>query len=517
MSEKVPGMRYLAKADHLYSMSYASQKMGFYLGDFDPDHGVSGEAGIDDDRHIFICAGNRAGKGASLLIQNLIRWDADENGDGGGIFCIDPKGENAAITACRRGYIETAKEWGSSVRHCLERPVAILDPLGIVKGAAKAYRVNYNPFIDIDIDDDDGAAGEVETFCECVVMQEEGNGAHFTESASTILAGAIEYALNTYPREQVTWSFIRDLLFKGLRQKKPDKGDHPFAKKLYEVETPEGLSIMAGSIIDGAENRELGSIQTTLMRQMKWLNDRRMIDHLEGDGFSLKTAIRENWSVYVCIPPAMINRFRRWLRLMVGVALDAKTQSPFEHKGSQTLFILDEFAALGAFSQIETGASNLAGYGVKLVPVIQNIGQVQKTYKENWETFLGNAGAFIAWGLNDKASEDYVSQRVGLAMQPVRSFSQSENLSAREAQKDDVETQKAGSGSSESISLQALPIIWPNEVHEFGARETMRAFVVRASGKPCVVERINYFNSNLTGEGYYDDPNYIVAWEEKNG
>ena len=514
----IPFIEKFTNGDDLKEFAFAQQKNGFYLGKFHPDHDRSGEAGIEDDRHVFVLAGNRAGKGTTILIQNLLRWTPDENGKGGGIFCIDPKGENASITACARGDELTARKWGSRVTHCMNQKVAILDPLGTVKGPARAYVRKYNPFIDVDIDDHDGAAGEMETACEAIVMQEEGSGAHWTESASTILSGTIEWALHTQPREKVTWPYIRKLIFDGLRQPLDRERDYstPFTRQLAEVETPEGLSQAASAIIEGAGANERGSFQTTLMRQLKWLNDRRMTAHLEGDGFSLKQAILENWAVYVCIPPGMINRFRRWLRLMVGIALDAKTQSPFDHEGPQTLFMLDEFAALGSFSQIESGASNLAGYGVKLVTVIQNIGQLEKTYERNWETFLGNAGVIIAWALNDKASEDYISQRVGQSMDLVQSMSSSMNEKVTENDAFDAEPDKpagARTGVTESYSYQPLPILWPNEVREYGGRGEMRGFIITAEGKTFTTLRVPYYDRAVAGR--FDSPEFIKEWEEK--
>ena len=80
-------------------------------------------------------------------------------------------------------------------------------------------------------------------------------------------------------------------------------------------------------------------------------------------------------------------------------------------KGPQTLCLLDEFPALGRFKAIEESAGYMAGYGLKLVPIIQNIGQVKTLYDKNWETFLGNAGAIIAFGLNDKDSANNTHQR----------------------------------------------------------------------------------------------------------
>ena len=52
--------------------------------------------GVRDDRHMMTVAGSRAGKGISTIIPNLLEYP-------GSVLVIDPKGENARITANRRG------------------------------------------------------------------------------------------------------------------------------------------------------------------------------------------------------------------------------------------------------------------------------------------------------------------------------------------------------------------------------------------------------------------------------
>ena len=127
---------------------YGASSSAFLLGLAHPDHEVNFPVGIEDDRHLFIMAGSRAGKGTSIIIPNLLHWQ-------GGVFCIDPKGENASITAMRRGTKGKAKGTGTSTRHFLGQNVAILDPMNIVRGAAKIYRVSYDPLADIDVSTDD--------------------------------------------------------------------------------------------------------------------------------------------------------------------------------------------------------------------------------------------------------------------------------------------------------------------------------------------------------------------------
>lgn len=463
----------------------------FLLGRIHPDHGRNSPAAIKDDRHIFMVAGSRAGKGTTMIIPNLIDWR-------GGVFCIDPKGENASITAMRRGDSDEAKKTGTSVRNFLGQKVAILDPFGTVRGPARKYRVNYDPLSDIAIGSDE-EADQIQTLAEAIVVAETGTGAHFSDSAETLLAGIIEAVLHTqHDPAQHTLAFCRAAFQSGIQKLKVYLDKTP--------ETPGRLAKDAFAILEDAGEEEGGSFSTTLSRQLRWIADPRMQRHLSNNEFSLVDALRENASVYVCIPPSRIPRMKRWLRVILRIALDAKMNSPFEHEGQQTLFLLDEFSSLGHFQIIEDAAAYMAGYGIKLVPVIQNIGQVKKLYEKNWETFLGNAGGIIAWGLNDLETEKYVSDRLG----QIRDFERSYGASTS---RDAHGMTATGRSDSTNIGLKERNIRWPNEVHQEGAREHMRAFIVPASGAPFTVERVEYMKRD--GEGVFDSPDFIAEWEKR--
>ncbi len=279
----------------------------FLLGRIHPDHGLNIPAGINDDRHLFVMAGSRAGKGTSMLVPNLLHWR-------GGVFCIDPKGENASVTAMRRGTAAGAKGTGTNVRDFLGQQVAIIDPMGTAQGAAKRYRVGYNPLSDIERGTDQEAA-QIYALTESIIIDEQGNGSHFTESAGTILAGLIEAVIHTEKP--------KDAHLLTVRQKYQD-GMEALKGYLAGVVTPAGLAVDALTILEDVGDDEGGSFSTTLNRQLRWLADPRMQRHLAGGDFSLVKALRENWSVYVCLPPSQINRMKRWLRALVRIALDAK-------------------------------------------------------------------------------------------------------------------------------------------------------------------------------------------------
>src|SRR5579863_3153589 len=74
--------------------------------------------GVSDDRHLMTIAGSRAGKGVSTIIPNLIEYP-------GSVLVIDPKGENAQVTANRR------ERGSSNVKDFLGQRVVVLDPFGV--------------------------------------------------------------------------------------------------------------------------------------------------------------------------------------------------------------------------------------------------------------------------------------------------------------------------------------------------------------------------------------------------
>lgn len=510
ISEQVDPMNGLADMHELQQYQY--DPYGFYLGAIHDDHRVSFEASIsaNDDRHIFVVAGSASGKGISIGLQNALRWQ-------GPLLAIDPKGEMAEITAMHRGTKENALGSGTSVRRFKGQNVAILDPMGIVRGAAKKYRVSYNPMADITIGNSSGFR-QIKRLASGMIMPEDGSNAHFSESAETLLAGTIEAVMILETADNHNLPFLRQKILGNVKLKNENA---PADDEAAEIEAgfqalytylthdkvpDDGHAAEAASILgEVLESDEAGSFRTTLSRNLKWLADPDMKAHLQPSDFSLWQAVQEGWSVYLVLKPDDIDDFRNWLRMAVQIALSAKMDMGTFQSGLQTLFFLDEFSALGRFKEIEKAAGYMRGYGIKLVPIIQNIGQIQDLYGKNWETFMGNAAAVIAWSLNDLESEKYISDRMGRIVVPETAYSSSGNVSGLSGSR----------STNKSQFLRERAVRFSNEIHDQGARQTMRAFVVPASGKPFTIHRIPYME--LADEMIFDGPDHIREWESRYG
>ena len=128
--------------------------------------------GWTDNRHMLTIGGSRAGKGVSLIVPNLTFYK-------GSALVIDPKGENARITAGRRG--QGTKAGGPG----LGQTVHVVDPFG-VSGRQPA---SFNPLAESKSGRATWARMQA-MFADALIEHPAHGERHWTESAQALLARA---------------------------------------------------------------------------------------------------------------------------------------------------------------------------------------------------------------------------------------------------------------------------------------------------------------------------------------
>ena len=391
--------------------------------------------GLDDDRHFVTIAGARSGKGRSAIIPNLCLYP-------GSVVVLDPKGENASLTAARRGP-------GDAWCQGLGQSVYVLDPFGVAL-VPDSVRASLNPLALLDpasplvVDD-------ASLLAEGLIVPGEKDDAHWTETARNIVKGIILHLIST--RSGVTLFDLRLALTVGDRDgyervkaeraqaeaalaEDPDlpkdleaQGFVPKAIKdaftflLWDMaRNPafDGVIMGAAESILGTGANERGSTLSTARRNTAFLDTLgpRFKETLSGnrrplDPDQLKDA-RQGISVYLCLPSERMGTHGRWLRLMIGLFLDRMQRNLRPPAaGAPVLFLLEEFFALGPMSAIEKAAGYAAGFGVKLWAILQDLQQLMSLYPTSWQTFLANAAALQVFGTSDRETLEYVSKALG--------------------------------------------------------------------------------------------------------
>jgi type IV secretion system protein VirD4 len=115
------------------------------------------------------------------------------------------------------------------------------------------------------------------------------------------------------------------------------------------------------------------------------------------------------------------------------------------------LFMLDEFAALGHLKIIETVWALVRGYGIQIMPVLQDLNQLKSLYEQRWETFLGNAGAAVFFAPNDATTAAWLETRLGNTTRMVTTASTSDSTNTGENTGEGGSSGPSGGSSSSNV------------------------------------------------------------------
>ena len=146
---------------------------------------------IKTDKHILIMASTRSGKGVTLIIPHLLRYQ-------GSAFVLDPKGENAKATGRQRA--------------ALNQKVHYLDPFGI-SGKPQS---RFNPLARFT---PDNMEAESKALAAAFFVGGERGRDHWTAAGQQLLAAVILYVYVSadIPRDKKDLPTVRKILLGNLR------------------------------------------------------------------------------------------------------------------------------------------------------------------------------------------------------------------------------------------------------------------------------------------------------------
>jgi type IV secretion system protein VirD4 len=442
-------------------------------GDATEPHVLGGTPlGIANDMHMLTVAGSRAGKGRSAIVPTLLTYE-------GSVWTMDPKGELATLTAQTR-----AQKLG--------QPVYVLDPFRTTMGFAATQRASFNPMRMLRYGGPgSGSATIVEDaglIADALVVRDAGaRDSHWDDSARNFIEGVILHVV-TWPKywRKRHLGMVRDLIM-GRAKHKNRSG-----MEVLDAEMRANAAL-GGVITDAAEDffskpdEERESVLSTARRHVRFLTYASMQGVLSGHDFDLADLKRRHVTVYLCLPAMRMGTCNRWFRLFVNMALAAFETAPGK-PNPPVLMCLDEFAVLGHLKTIEDAAGQIAGFGVKLWPIIQDLGQLKALYRDRWQTFMGNAGVLQFFGNNDTFTLDWISKRLGTTSLIVENRAE---VGEREATKED----RRGL----SWSAQTRSLMTGEEIARFFSRDDpmQRQLIIWTGGQPMILQRAKYDSHEL--------------------
>lgn len=406
-----------------------------------------------DPRHMVTVAANGAGKGVSAIVPNLLAYE-------GSVMAIDPKGELAAITARRREargqIVHVLDPWGLS-----GRPSSAFNPLSIL--------TPENPDI----------VEDAALITDALVFEDGGSDPYWNLEAKNMIQGLILHIATDYSiaDEDRTLMKLRELLTLDI-----DSFDTLLQEMTTNFEANGAVARIANGL-SAMPEKQFGSIRATARVSTDFLESPRMGRVLSRTDFDLADLKRAPTTVYLCLPAGRLATHSRWLRLMIGLALEAMERER-KRPDRPVVFLLDEFATLGYMRSIENAVGQIRGFGVQLWVVLQDLNQLKALYRERWQTFLGNAGTVQFFGINDQFTADFVSRILGEQTILVTS-----------------ETKVNPSRSTFSISEKGRSLMTADEVRRLPAERQ----IIMMQGQPgLVADKLCYY-TDPEFEGLFDD------------
>lgn len=350
---------------------------------YDPDWRL----GHKDDRHILTIGSPRSGKGRSAIIPNLITWPYST-------IVIDPKGGNAAVTAARRGNGDDRVKWS------LGQEVHVIDPFNI-----NGKTAHFNPLSVLD-PQSFTITEDIKIISEALVPSTNEQDSHWTQGARELLNMVIGHEL-TKP------DYKTDPTLLDVRKSVTTLSESSLSEMLNNPNCGGLIERAAQRFSGGWDTNEVQNIKSGAASNTEWLDSEPMQIALSKTDFDLGDLKRTHKTLYLVLPTHYLDIHKRFLRLFINVTLDAVSKAPMG--GNPVLFILDEFYALGRIDGIVTKAATLPEAGVKLWPIVQNIGQIKELYGQNMEGLLAGVGVLQVVGTNDQETEQWISSQFGNA------------------------------------------------------------------------------------------------------
>lgn len=414
----------------------------------------------DGPAHLLTLAPTRAGKGVGTVIPNLLLAERS-------VLVIDPKGENAKITG------EARKRFGA---------VHILDPFGVTGMPASAY----NPLGRLDPESPD-LGEDAASLAEALVMDPPGqvSEAHWNEEAKALLAGLIMFAVAHEDQDRKTLATVREYLTL------PPEKFRALLELMQDSAAAGGLIARAANRFLGKSDREAASVMSSAQRHTHFLDSPRIVAATARSDFQFSALRHDLTSIFLVLPPNRLDAYSRWLRLLVAQALqdiarDAEAaQASSQRLKQPALFLLDEFAALGRLEAVERAMGLMAGYGLQLWPILQDMSQLKDLYGARANTFVANAGVLQTFGVNDFETAKWLSQMIG-----------------RETMGYQTESHKPGDAPSTSYNVTARDLMTPDEIMQIPPHVQL----LRVQGKPVIIARKLRYFADREFDGRYPSP-----------
>ena len=408
-----------------------------------------------------VAAPTRSGKGVGIVIPNLLNWP-------GSAVVLDVKFENYEITSGFR------KEHGQHVY--------LFNP------APRDYKTHrYNPLGYISRDENH-RIDDIQKIANFLIPTPRGSDPMWSSEARDLFFGIVLFLLDS-PELPVTLGEV-------LRQLKSEKETAEY----FGEEIQNKRDTLAPACIASLSNfvnkpaKERSGVKSTLTSALNlWSNP--LIDAATSENdFDLRELRTKPMTIYIGVTPDNLARLAPIVNMFIQQLIDLNTQelpAKFDKKGNvlsgnprykyPAMLLLDEFTAIGRLEILEKAIAFIAGYGLRMVTIIQSPSQLRSVYGPDVaETFQKNHAANVLFRPEKMKEAEEIANELGF-----KTVSQTTVTTPR----------GFGSGSgTKSKSEVKRQLLLPQEVRDLGDDESI---VITSGIPPIRAKKIRYYEDKV--------------------
>jgi type IV secretion system protein VirD4 len=397
--------------------------------------------------HVMLYAPTRSGKGVGVVIPNLLTWPDSA-------VVLDVKRENWEATA---GY-----------RAAHGQRVLLFDPLDPERRTAR-----FNPLGHVERTDAIAVMDELQRLSVMLFPAPANADPFWAEAARTAFIGVGALVAAT-PETQFSLGAIYLALAAGDARQRLTAA----ARGLAGVSLSRDAAGALSDVCSASDNTFASIKQTATSRLNLWLNP-RVRAATDASDFDLRDLRERRISLYLCVSPDNLARVVPLYSLLLQQLVDLNTRerpTAAAHK-VPVLVLLDEFARLGHAAVLAHAFAYVAGYGLRLLPVLQSPAQLRAEYGHDLaEEIFANCGVEVAFAPKELKVAQDLSERLGYATVSGRTRSRPGGLSSGRR------------SVSESDHRRALML--PQELTQMPSD---RLVVLKAHGPPVLGRKIRYY------------------------
>jgi len=419
-------------------------KQGILLGKFNGKYIVQ-----EGQQFAIMAAPTRSMKGVGVVIPNCLNWHDS-------LVITDIKLENYAITS---GY-----------RKKMGQKVFLFNPS---PRDYKTHRWNPLGYISKDrnfrIDD----IQKISTF---LVPSPKGVDPMWSSEARDLFMGVVLFLLDdaSYP---VTLGEV-------FRQLRTEKETSEYLLELLDKQSDslDSNCVMALNKFCNLPNKQREGVKSTLTSALNlWANPLLDAATSEND-FDLRAIRKKRMTIYVGVTPDNLERLAPVLNLFFQQLVDLNTQALPDKKTDpySALLLMDEFPALGEMKTISKGVSYMAGYNLRLLPIVQSPSQLIDIYgREGAENFIENHATRIVYAPKMMKQAEEIANELGTITTKSESISKPREM---------------GKGlGNRTHSQTKRQLLLPQEVKEIGQTAEI---ILSENCRPIMAKKIIYFKDD---------------------